>query len=135
MSYADIDSLKAGLGSLFAEIYPSDSIAEEDLADAQAEIDGALAARYEIPVSSPAETLRLLKGWTLALAEELAFLRTAGAAIPEKIRLRAEEIRRHLAGIRQGSFLLPGTEERHSEPFVFLSMDSPVFGRDKMKRY
>ena len=85
MSYADISDLRVRLGSIFSEIYPSDEAASEDLKDAQAEINGALALRYIVPVEASSEVASLLKYWTLDLASELAFTRTAGSTCPDTI--------------------------------------------------
>ena len=54
MGYATIDDLKERLGVVFGEIYGSEeSAAETDLEGAAAEIDGALACRYHVPVAAP----------------------------------------------------------------------------------
>ena len=135
MSYADISDLRVRLGSIFSEIYPSDDAASEDLKDAQAEINGALALRYIVPVEASSEVASLLKYWTLDLASELAFTRTAGSTCPDKIRRRADKVRSRLADVREGRFLLPGAAERESASLVSLSMEKPVFGRDTLRRF
>ena len=135
MSYADISDLRVRLGSIFSEIYPSEETAVEDLKDAQAEINGALALRYIVPIEASGEVASLLKYWTLDLASELAFTRTAGSTCPDKIRRRADKVRIRLSDVREGRFLLPGAAERESASLVSLSMEKPVFGRDTLKRF
>lgn len=135
MSYADISDLRIRLGSIFSEIYPSNEAAAEDLKDAQAEINGALALRYLVPVNAGGEVAALLKYWTVDLASELAFTRTAGSTCPDKIRRRADKVRTRLADVREGRFLLPGAPERESASLVSLSMERPVFGRDTLRRF
>ena len=135
MSYAEIDDLRIRLGSIFSEIYSSEEAASEDLKDAQAEINGALALRYVVPVEASGEVASLLKYWTIDLASELAFTRTAGSTCPDKIRRRADKVRTRLSDVREGRFLLPGAAERESASLVSLSMEKPVFGRDTLRRF
>ena len=135
MSYAEIDDLRIRLGSIFSEIYSSEEAASEDLKDAQAEINGALALRYVVPVEVSGEVASLLKYWTIDLASELAFTRTAGNTCPDKIRRRADKVRTRLTDVREGRFLLPGAAERESASLVSLSMEKPVFGRDTLRRF
>lgn len=135
MSYAEITDLRIRLGSIFSEIYSSEEAASEDLKDAQAEINGALALRYIVPVEASGEVASLLKYWTIDLASELAFTRTAGNTCPDKIRRRADKVRIRLSDVREGRFLLPGAAERESASLVSLSMEKPVFGRDTLRRF
>ena len=135
MSYAEITDLRIRLGSIFSEIYASEEAASEDLKDAQAEINGALALRYIVPVEASGEVASLLKYWTIDLASELAFTRTAGNTCPDKIRRRADKVRIRLSDVREGRFLLPGAAERESASLVSLSMEKPVFGRDTLRRF
>ena len=133
--YASADDLRNRLGAaVWKEIYPDGLHALEDLADAQAEIDGAVGLRYELPVTDPA-AVALLRSWTLTLAEERAYTRASGARYSEKVKSRASLVRTRLDEIRREEFRLPGAKERASEALSFLAMDPPVFGRDTLKRF
>ena len=136
MMYAEIADLKSRLGSsVFDEIYPSGEAAQEDLADAQAEVDGCLARRYCIPVTA-AQSLPLLKGWTLTLCEERAYSRAAGSCYAEKVAVRAVLVRKYLAEAAAGTFFLPGAGENPAPaPISLIASDEPVFTREKMKGY
>ena len=135
MSYATAEQLRARLGgSIFDEIYGETDPAEAaaDLESAEAEIDGAIASRYRLPVNGR-RTLPLLRDWTLTLAEERAYARAAGSGFAEKVRLRVEQVRKYLEMIRSGTFLLPDADERRDASVAFASCREPVFGRENMK--
>ena len=134
MSYADTELLRARLGEVFDEIYQDESDAAADLESAAAEIDGAIASRYRLPVTGK-RTLSLLRDWTLTLAEERAYARAAGSGFAEKVRLRVEQVRKYLEMIRNGTFLLPDAEERKDGSVAFASCREPVFGRDNMEGF
>lgn len=135
MSYATAEQLRARLGGgIFDEIYGETDPAEAaaDLESAEAEIDGAIASRYRLPVNGR-RTLPLLRDWTLTLAEERAYARAAGSGFAEKVRLRVEQVRKYLEMIRSGTFLLPDADERRDASVAFASCREPVFGRENMK--
>lgn len=138
MSYATSDELKTRIGaSIYGELYLSgDSPADGDLEAAAAEIDGAIAYRYQLPVTG-LRSLALLKDWNLTLAEERAFARPAGGDYTEKVKARVAQVRRYLDMIREDSFRLPdGTENKSGTGGIALvQCDDPVFGRDKMKGF
>ena len=135
MSYADTELLRARLGeAVFDEIYQDESDAAADLESAAAEIDGAIASRYRLPVTGK-RTLSLLRDWTLTLAEERAYARAAGSGFAEKVRLRVEQVRKYLEMIRNGTFLLPDAEEHKDGSVAFASCREPVFGRDNMEGF
>lgn len=135
MSYADTELLRARLGeAVFDEIYQDESDAAAGLESAAAEIDGAIASRYRLPVTGK-RTLSLLRDWTLTLAEERAYARAAGSGFAEKVRLRVEQVRKYLEMIRNGTFLLPDAEERKDGSVAFASCREPVFGRDNMEGF
>ncbi len=135
MGYATIEDLKKRLGVVFEEIYESDdSAAEEDLQGAAAEIDGALACRYHVPVTAP-ETLPLLKDWNLTLAEERTYSRAAGSLYTEKIKRRVDLVRNYLEMIRLSRFSLTGAEENTSESAFLVDIAEPVFSRDKLRGF
>lgn len=135
MSYADTELLRARLGeAVFDEIYQDESDAAADLESAAAEIDGAIASRYRLPVTGK-RTFSLLRDWTLTLAEERAYARAAGSGFAEKVRLRVEQVRKYLEMIRNRTFLLPDAEERKDGSVAFASCREPVFGRDNMEGF
>ena len=135
MSYADTELLRARLGeAVFDEIYQDESDAAADLESAAAEIDGAIASRYRLPVTGK-RTLSLLRDWTLTLAEERAYARAAGSGFAEKVRLRVEQVRKYLEMIRNETFLLPDAEERKDGSVAFASCREPVFGLDNMEGF
>lgn len=133
--YADADELQSRLGtSVFEEIYPDETDAATDLADAEAEINGCIGRRYAIPVTAAA-SLPLLKGWTLTLAEERAYARAAGADYSEKVSSRVAQVRKYLEEIRSGLFLLPDATENGANVFTLHQSDPEVFGRDNMEGF
>lgn len=135
--YAGPADLQARLGgSIFSEIYSSPQNAENDLAEAQAEIDGCIARRYRIPVTAP-ESLELLKGWTLTLCEERSFSRAAGSGYADKVAGRVAQVRKYLADVMAGTFSLPGADENSSASgsFSLIARDEPFFTRNQLKGY
>lgn len=136
MSYAVKSELRARIGaSIFDEIYGPLPVEtpEGDLASAAAEIDGAVAYRYALPVSGAA-SLALLKDWNLTLAEERAFARPVGGDFSEKIKTRVAQVRQYLAMIRTDDFRLPDAVENGSGSggVTLVQRDEPVFGRNNM---
>ncbi|MBQ6598923.1 MAG: DUF1320 family protein [Lentisphaeria bacterium] len=106
----------------------------DDLESAAAEIDGAIAARYALPVTG-SRSLALLKDWNLTLAEERAYARPAGADFSEKIKRRVDQVRKYLDLIRNDQFRLPDAAENSSgsgSTIALVQRDDPVFDRDKM---
>ncbi len=147
MDYASVAELRRRTGrSVFDEIYGKSelpdfsdlSIALDDLLAAAAEIDGAIAARYRLPVTGE-RSLALLKDWCLTLAEERAFARPAGESFTEKVKTRVAQVRQYLDKIRDDAFRLPDAEENRSGTgaggVAIVQCDEPVFGRDRMKGF
>ena len=135
--YADVSDLKARLGnSIYSGIYSSDTDAENDLADAQAEVDGCISRRYEVPVTA-AQSLPLLKGWTLTLCEERSYSRAAGSTYAEKITARVAQVRKYLSDVMTGAFSLPGAAEKSSSSggISMIAGDEPMFTRQNLKGY
>jgi len=123
--YADIDALKARLGDVYFGIYgAADSEAGDDLAAAAAEIDGRLAARYQVPV----------KNWNLTLAEELAYSRGCALELSPKLQKRIEEVRKQLAEAAAGSLKLAAAENATAD-YVAIDIQEPVFTREKMRDF
>ena len=140
MSYASAEELCQRIGgSVFNEIYPvsGQSDITDDLESAAAEIDGAIAVRYAHPVTG-SRSLALLKDWNLTLAEERAYARPAGGDFTEKIKRRADQVRKYLDMIRGGQFKLPDAPENSSgsgETIALLQRDEPIFDRSKMRGF
>ena len=148
MSYATADDLKQRIGeSVFQEIYflsdgsdrsdVSDKVTD-DLESAAAEIDGAIAFRYRLPVTGE-RSLALLKDWNLTLAEERAFARPVGGDYTEKIKRRVDQVRKYLDMIRADQFRLPDAPEKGAATsgsgIALVQQDKPVFGREKMSGF
>ena len=145
MSYATADDLKQRIGeSIFQEIYglsdgsdQSDKVID-DLESAAAEIDGAIAFRYSLPVTGE-RSLALLKDWNLTLAEERAFARPVGGDYTEKIKRRVDQVRKYLDMIRADQFRLPDAPEKGAATsgsgIALVQQDKPVFGREEMSGF
>lgn len=136
--YATLTQFKSHLKSFYESIYDDDGSVDEpamieDLTAAAAEIDGAVAARYTVPVTAAA-ALPILKSWNLILAAEAAFMRAAGSEIPEKFKLQAENVRKLLEKVPDGKFKLAGAVETTTGQgsVSIVSADTPVFNRDQM---
>lgn len=135
--YAAPEGLKRRLGVIYDAIYTFDEDAASDLAGAQAELDGCIAKRYRVPVTAPA-AVALLQDWTLTLAEERAYARTAGAQYAEKVSSRVAQVRKYLDMILAGTFQLIGAEENPDVPGAGISLvagNEPDFTREKMEGY
>jgi phage gp36-like protein len=137
-AYANSADLRERVGgAIYQEIYgTTPNAAADDLVSAAAEIDGAAAVRYKLPVSG-AGTLALFRDWNLTLAEERAFARPAGAAYTEKVKSRVAQVREYLKMLREGTFRLPDAPELGAGAggVALVQCDEPVFGRDKMRGY
>lgn len=139
MSYATNAELRSRLGdAAFRELYGANpAAADDDLASAAAEINGAIGSRYAVPVTAE-EPLRLLKDWNLTLAEERASARAAGAAFSDKVKSRVEQVRKYLAMILAEEFQLPGATANNTDSVaahVVVSADEPNFTRDSLEGY
>ena len=115
----------------------SDKI-RDDLESAAAEIDGAIAFRYRLPVTGE-RSLALLKDWNLTLAEERAFARPVGGDYTEKIKRRVDQVRKYLDMIRADQFRLPDAPEKGAASsgsgIALVQQDKPVFGREEMSGF
>ena len=89
MAYATAEDFRSSLGdSQYKAIYKGDdSLAEHDLLLASAEIDGYLAKRYTVPVTS-AGAADLLRDFAIGLAAPKAYFRQASGDLPEKVKGR-----------------------------------------------
>ena len=146
MSYATAEELRSRIGeSVFEEIYSVSGQSDfsgrpgifDDLESAGAEIDGAIASRYALPVTG-ARSLSLLKDWTLTLAEERTYARPAGGDLPEKIKRRVDQVRKYLDMIRSDEFRLPDAPEKNGSSgstIAIVQREEPVFTRRKMEGF
>lgn len=139
MSYATAADFEGRLGVLFGRIYPGEpgaAAALTDLESAAAEIDGALAYRYALPVTGT-RSLALLKDWTLTLTEERAYARTAGGDFAEKVKSRVAQVRTYLEMVREDKFRLPDAAEKSASggTIALVKNEPPVFGRDNMEGF
>lgn len=138
MSYASVEDLKARLGPIYANIYAGDAFAADDLADAQAEIDGCLGKRYTVPVAAQS-ALSLLRGWTLTLCEERAYARGGAGALAENVITRVAKVREYLAMAMRGEFQLPEAEEQDGgaagTAIALFESDEPQFTKEKLEGY
>lgn len=141
MSYASASELRQRIGGrVFDEIYglTGSSVLTDrpdiadDLESAAAEIDGALAARYALPVTGE-RSQALLKDWNLTLAEERVYARPAGSEFSEKIKRRVNQVRKYLNLIRTDQFRLPDAPEKpaSSGTIALVRRDNPIFDRGK----
>lgn len=138
MSYASVEDLKARLGPIYANIYAVDTAAADDLADAQAEIDGCLGKRYAVPVAAQS-VQPLLRGWTLTLCEERSYSRGGAGSLAENVIARVAKVREYLAMAMRGEFQLPGAEEQdggvNGTAIALFESDEPQFTKDKLEGY
>jgi phage gp36-like protein len=142
MSYATAAALALRLGNAYAAIYrDNEPAAREDLAQAAAEIDAYVGARYVVPVAAAASGA-LLEEWNLTLAEEKAYSRSGGSSMPEKVARRVDTVRKSLRDAASGLLRLPGAVELGSgggspggAGAALIEIEAPVFGRTKMKGY
>lgn len=140
--YATVDNLRQRLGTsvcdeLYLDTATADELIAEDIDAAAAEIDGAIASRYVVPVTAPDSIVRLLKGWNLTLAEELAWTRGGADKIPDKVAVRVDSVRKRLAEVRDSKFALSGAAETTSGGgnVALIDIAEPVFTRDKMRGF
>ena len=116
MSYANLELLQARLSpQLQTELTDQtaggvliEASLEAALDDASADIDLALAGRYQTPLEEPAT---LLSRWCVELAAELLYLR-GGREVPATIAQSASLTRRALQAIADGLVGLSGAQPR-----------------------
>ena len=112
-------------------------LAEHDLLLASAEIDGYLAKRYTVPVTS-AGAADLLRDFAIGLAAPKAYFRQASGDLPEKVKLRAEEIRKILRDFSTGAALLAADavpQQKGQSGLLDIVCDEKRFSRDTMRGY
>ena len=127
--------LKDSFENLYAEISGGFPDADDDLAAANAIVDGYLAGRYTVPVT--VESVQaLLQHYTLVLACELAYMRSAGD-MPEKIKTAVKNVNDALQAIADGKKRLPGVPETTSGQggASVLSIAEPQFTRRKLEGF
>lgn len=138
MAYATTEDFESSLGGQFQAIYRNNrELAAHDLTLASAEIDGYLAKRYTVPVTA-AGAVDLLKDFAIGLAAPKAFFRAAGSAVPEKVRLRAEEIRKMLRDYSTGAALLAADtapQEKGPSGSIRIVCERRRFSRGSLEGY
>lgn len=141
--YATVDDLKKRLAKYYAKLYRDDegavdeTLMADDLSAASVEIDGYLANRYQVPVSTGG-ALALLKGYCLTLCEELAFMHGAANDVPDKVTKRVEGVRSKLNQIADGKFLLPSAPPETAAgagSAAIIDCAEPLFTRDQLQGY
>lgn len=132
--YATAEDLAARLGTVYPMIYGDDSAAAaSDIDSAAAEINGAIAGRYRVPVTAAA-ALPLLKDWTLTLAEERTYSRSAGPDYSDKVKRRVDQVRKYLEMIRTDQFRLAAEENQSiaGGGVAMVQSETLVFDRDSL---
>lgn len=141
--YSSVTKLKKRLRGFYDQLYldpdtdqVDDTLAEEDLTNASAEVDASAAVRYAIPVTA-ADALALVDNWALTLAEELAWKRGATGKTPEGTQNRVDVVRKALERLADGKIKLPGATEDSAAVggSVITQCDTPVFTREKMEGF
>ena len=108
MNYATITDLKGKLRLQYAGCYTgatADADAAVDLAAAQAEVDGRVCMRWQLPAEG-ASVPGLLKDWTLTLAAARAWLRMLSGTSREGLDDEVKAVRALLADVAAGRFSL-----------------------------
>ena len=112
-------------------LMPDAAVVERALADAEAEIDGYLAARYQLPlVAIPAVLIRL--------AADIARYRLYDDRATEAVRKRYEDAVRDLKAVAAGTVVLDAAmalPPAASGIAVKVSAPSRVFGTDSLAGY
>jgi len=114
MPYADIIDLQAAAdpewlihaADTAGTGQPDTDLLDAALAAAAAEIDAHLAARYRLPLATPAPDL--LREANAVLAIERLALRLPAAPLPDDTRERVRQLRAILRDIAAGRLALPG---------------------------
>lgn len=136
--YATAQELEGRLGTQsYTAIYADQaSAAEEDIAAAEAEIDGYLSARYIVPVTS-ACALRLLRLWTLTIAEDYAWGRVSDVRPSDQLAKRLENVRKSLHDAASGVFKLSGAAASSDAAgtSVIVVSETPHFTHQALKGY
>jgi len=137
--YSSVQALRDRLGKKFDAIYNvRDDLAEADLVEVSAVIDGYLAATHQTPVYAGP----LVCKWALDLAVEKAHGRTESPTLPAKVVKDADNVRKALADAAKGIIRLPADPDAETPaapdqpgPAVFFANEEPVFGRVNMDGY
>ena len=137
MAYGSIEDLRERLGDDYEGLYATggSQAAQNDLDASAAEIDGAASARYATPIASPSVEA-LLRDWNLTLCEERARGRSAGGSLGEKLKRRADQVRKSLDALRQGTFRLNGARENAQAAALGLAVcEEPRFERRSLRGF
>lgn len=145
MTYATSADLRLRMAPYFDKIYTEsanalqidvEALIDADLQGATAEVESALGFRYRLPVTS-SQARPILKEWTLALAEERAWMRDHRDEYPKMLKPRVEEVRKYLAMIADGKYTLPGAVElaTGAASAYIEHSENPEFKKDQMGRW
>jgi phage gp36-like protein len=137
-SYITAQQAKDRLAKQYTSLYTvngtlDESLITDDIAAAEAEVNGYLVRRYSIPVT---QALDLVADWCLTLFEYRAYRRAPGPEIPKKITDAAAIVRKALADIAASNMDLPGaTEDTDAATGGFITAESntPEMTRTKLK--
>ena len=108
-----------------------------DMEAVEAEVNTALAASYEIPVTQPA-AVRVILTWCSDLWRERAYLRLPDSPVPDAVAAAAANVRAQLQAISSGARVLPGipiaedTSEGSLAGAVVLEMEEPELNRTNL---
>ncbi|GIX31373.1 MAG: hypothetical protein KatS3mg124_1845 [Porticoccaceae bacterium] len=136
MPYATLEDLHARFGAQEIDAMAARSAdpaqaLDQALADADAEIDGYLAARYRLPLPVvPAALVRI--------ACDIARYRLWSERASEEVRRRYEDARRFLEALARGDVRLMVGEDEPAAPQAMAAArtgDAPVFTRDGTKDF
>jgi len=126
----------------YETLYNRDGAVDTDLVDAdidaaEAIVETAIGARYTLPVSD-ANSLRLVKAWSLTLVEELAYGAVPGRKVPENVERRIERVYKLLDRVQSGDYDLPAgadAEDERTDAVTCVQTADPEFTRDNMKGF
>jgi phage gp36-like protein len=139
--YITRTDVKDRLARQYATLYTKagtldETLIDDDIEAAEAEVNGYLGARYAVPVTAG---LALVKGWCLTLVEELAYSRSPAEKLPEKITARVAAVRKALADAARGTLTLgadPAPSEKSAgADAIVVSGPDPEFTREKMSGF
>jgi len=139
-NYATRTDVQRRLRRNYETLYTRDGAIDTDLVDAdiaaaEAEIDGALAQRYTVPVT--AGNTELLRQWALTLVEDLAYGAVPGREVPKNVAARVDVVRRQIRDAGEGKFSLGAaavpTERPDATGTLIVEGNTPEMTRTKLE--
>lgn len=142
MAYVTSKDCENRLGGDFSSLYELPAQQDDlvqDMANAEAVVNGFIGKRYQVPVTD-SQALTLVRAWTLDLFAELAYGRGAGSEIPEKHKDRADQARTQLEQVAKGMMTLAGATavtppSGSGGNVAVVDGAAPIFQRDNMDGY